>query len=83
MEPTAQKLAELFPGTMHTRWGRTGFHGEESTVQGPDFVCLCDYCAGVRLRHWRKLEAKRLQRSEAGEESYGYGGDYDAYDDLY
>ena len=53
-EPTAQELADLFPATLHTRWGRSDFHGDPSTIISEDFVCMCDHCGSVRLKRWQK-----------------------------
>ena len=53
-EPTAQELADLFPATLHTRWGRSAFMGDPNTIISEDYVCDCDYCYSVRLKRWKK-----------------------------
>ena len=53
-EPTAQELADLYPATLHTRWGRSAFMGDPNTIISDDFVCDCDHCFNVRLKKWRK-----------------------------
>lgn len=54
-EPTAQRLAELYPATLHTRWGRSAFMGDPNTIISEDYVCDCDQCFDVRLKKWRKM----------------------------
>ena len=56
-EPTAQELAKRWPFTLHTKWGRSDFHGDPSTIISDDFVCDCELCFNVRLKRWRKEHA--------------------------
>ena len=51
--PTDEQLADLFPGTLHTRWGQAGGPGGIG-ANGDDFVCRCDFCAKVRRDRWEK-----------------------------
>ena len=53
-EPTAQELSDLYPATLHTRWGRSAFMGDPNTIISEDYVCDCDHCFNVRLKKWRK-----------------------------
>ena len=53
-DPTAQELADLFPATLHTRWGRSAFMGDPNTIISEDFVCMCDQCGSTRLKRWKK-----------------------------
>ena len=41
-EPTAQELADLYPATLHTRWGRSAFMGDPNAIISEDYVCDCD-----------------------------------------
>ena len=54
-EPIAQKLAEIYPATLNTRWGRSVFMGDPNTIISENFVCDCDHCFNVRLKKWRKV----------------------------
>ena len=54
-EPNAQQLAEIYPATLHTRWGRSAFMGDPNTIMSEDYVCDCDHCFNVRLKKWRKV----------------------------
>ena len=51
--PTDDQLADVFPNTLHTRWGREGFAGGIG-AKGDDFVCRCDLCAKIRHDRWEK-----------------------------
>ena len=53
-DPTAQELAEIYPATLHTRWGRSAFMGDPNTIIAEDFVCDCEQCYSVRLKRWQK-----------------------------
>ena len=45
--PSDEDLANLWPNTLHSRWGQEGFMGGIG-AKGDDFVCCCDFCAKVR-----------------------------------
>ena len=51
--PTDEQLADLFPNTLHTRWGQEGFMGGIG-AKGDDFVCRCSMCTKVRRDRWEK-----------------------------
>ena len=47
-EPNAQQLAEIYPFTLHTKWGRY-------SIETADFICSCELCFDLRLKRWRKV----------------------------
>ena len=51
--PTDDQLADLFPNTLHTRWGQAGGPGGIG-AKGDDFVCRCSMCAKIRRDRWEK-----------------------------
>ena len=51
--PTDAQLADLYPNTLHTRWGREGFAGGIG-AKGDDLVCICEMCAKLRRDRWEK-----------------------------
>ena len=77
-QPTPQQLAEIYPSTLHTRWGRSAFMGDPNTIISEDYVCDCDHCFKIRLTRWNEetnLSDKEIEINFGSE--YESGIDYD------